>query len=485
MFFLLFMSLCCLAEFQSIDTQNVNQGYIENEIDFDKEDHEQGDIYRSFLFPVADLLAWYKFGDMNVLLEAYKIRSKSDQWVSIGYPIFVHNSQGLIYDFTPEFITARVQLLSDDQRLNLEEAAKVHDPNIQKAFVYQMPLQHITCLTRFIYDGREYQIHGKIDSFDQVDTVLEIEYNVNSEIRNAFQKRVKLNYPLRWKCLAIGHSNGEIESDYIVIPGAMVQDVADLGSMFQATPFTYITKKQLSKLATNVRLRFNAERNYNLDRSYDEIICHKLMQSAKIIFQQHPINDAIGNLSHYGSNDQLILSPKQCYEQLSGNFIAFNYTFITFSNDDNCSADQAYNNENDEEYFAISVWPSYEVIFRNQEIWQSGIFSLEEQLRQLNLASQNSIQWNFLSTQLIPTSLKMGSVSRSSLKNDLMIQIDHRYPKHRQFRKKIVIADTMNSKPTPDIVNDIYKKLNEIGKDSMNESELWQRQKDAEQFQSK
>uniref|UniRef100_A0A915JGZ3 Uncharacterized protein n=1 Tax=Romanomermis culicivorax TaxID=13658 RepID=A0A915JGZ3_ROMCU len=94
------------------------------------------------------------------LLQAYQIRNRQDEWVSIGHPAFIRNISGGIYEFTPEAIIANIRLLSEDQRQALENAARIRNQNIARAFVNLIPLQSVSCTTKFLHENQQYTLHG-------------------------------------------------------------------------------------------------------------------------------------------------------------------------------------------------------------------------------------------------------------------------------------------------------------------------------------
>uniref|UniRef100_A0A915IFT9 Uncharacterized protein n=1 Tax=Romanomermis culicivorax TaxID=13658 RepID=A0A915IFT9_ROMCU len=79
----------------------------------------------SIRFSVPNLIVQHNVNGIDVELHAFKINNqdRDNEWVSIGEPILVKNRNGSIYEFVPESILFQLQLLADDQRAALLNAA--------------------------------------------------------------------------------------------------------------------------------------------------------------------------------------------------------------------------------------------------------------------------------------------------------------------------------------------------------------------------
>uniref|UniRef100_A0A915JDQ9 Uncharacterized protein n=1 Tax=Romanomermis culicivorax TaxID=13658 RepID=A0A915JDQ9_ROMCU len=228
------------------------------------------------------------------------------------------NISGGIYEFTPEAIIANIRLLSEDQRQALENAARIRNQNIAREFVNLIPLQSVSCTTKFLHENQQYTLHGEVHALDQFELSLDILCMEGTKIRQAFETRIARKNNRKWRCLFIA-AGQDVQVNQIQIRAKHLQDVTNDGDLFGPASETNVTRKQMNYLAQKIRTKLSIEEGYEVEEKLDQKIVQKLMDVAQKGFDHMAIDEALKKLSHFGAkfSNELDSSPSEIKRQLS------------------------------------------------------------------------------------------------------------------------------------------------------------------------
>uniref|UniRef100_A0A915KAT1 Uncharacterized protein n=1 Tax=Romanomermis culicivorax TaxID=13658 RepID=A0A915KAT1_ROMCU len=418
-------------------------------------------------FKTADLLTQYKFQSIDVRLRAYRVQNRQDEWVSIGHPVFVRNKYGRIYDFTPEGIIANIRLLSNGQQLALEKAARKQYPNIVEPFINLIPLQSVTCTTKFIHDDQKYSLRGEVHDLDQFEIVLDVPCPQNTMLRKAFTTRIGIRNNLKWHCLFVA-AGQDVQVNQLEITAEQLEEVANDCDLFSTASETYVTWTQLNTLAQKIRNKLSIEEGYDIEEKADRKIVQKLITTAQQAFKHVAVDEALEKLSSFNTkfSDQEDLSPSELKRQLSDQLAVriFNNKSLLMINqhysqqkamvkDDsikvgsNVESSSSVKNSThlsqnyvlDSGSSAFNLSLTFDVVNKNQEKWRKNNISLQHQLDELNWAVRNHMAWAQERWKIVPKTLNVALLNRAGFQRDMQISYKKRLIKDAAYKKVIVI----------------------------------------------
>uniref|UniRef100_A0A915IZD3 Uncharacterized protein n=1 Tax=Romanomermis culicivorax TaxID=13658 RepID=A0A915IZD3_ROMCU len=242
---------------------------------------------------------------IDVELHAFKINNhdRDNEWVSIGEPILVKNRNGSIYEFGPENIVFQLQLLADDQRAALLNAAKLKNPNLKQAFIHLIPLQSIMCETAFFSNGETFKLRGAASNLNEYRVTIRIPCLENSEKRHQFIARIQNQDPVEWNCAFTADSK-ERFVNRIEILADDVNDAALDHDLFGPHDQVYVTRNQMNLFSQEIRKQLLIEEDYELDDKFDETLIDRFISIASSSFEFVQIDKALEKLSKLGFSEK-------------------------------------------------------------------------------------------------------------------------------------------------------------------------------------
>uniref|UniRef100_A0A915JU49 Uncharacterized protein n=1 Tax=Romanomermis culicivorax TaxID=13658 RepID=A0A915JU49_ROMCU len=374
--------------------------------------------------------------------------NRNNEWISIGYPVFVRNRQGSIYEFTPEGTSFRLQLLADDQEAALEIAAKKRYPSIKEIFINLIPLQSLTCKTSFSINGKSFEVQGEALNLDHYTTVVEMPMVEHSETRRAFEARLKSKTHLRWKCKFTAAGEQQFKNR-IQIEGEDIQDAAIDHDLFGPSSEVYVTRRQLTLFSQKIRTNLQIEEDYELDEKFDEKLVERLISIATTPFEHLQVDHILNKLSTFGfSMDKRDLTPNEIKRQLSDTMFMLkkgNRNSISVKNDAKQMSDREQEST-DKGNGQLSVFEVFgadvavDMAKKNRERWENSKLSANDQLEELNRENQDHVKWEIEGSTILPKTVKVALLHKSSFNRNISISYKKSVWRNAQYRKEISLT---------------------------------------------
>uniref|UniRef100_A0A915HLA1 Uncharacterized protein n=1 Tax=Romanomermis culicivorax TaxID=13658 RepID=A0A915HLA1_ROMCU len=401
-------------------------------------------------FVVPDLSVVHNVNGVDLDLHAYKVEEhhRNNQWVSIGHPVFLKNKNGNIYQFTPESIFMRLQLLSEDQEIALKNMAKKKYPDVEEAFIHLIPLQNIDCTTYLFVSGKKFELHGKAHNLNQYEVTIEIPCEEKSETRRAFYTRIKREDPLNWKCTFTADGK-ERFVNRIHISAQDIERAVISHTLFGPATEVFVTRNQLTLFSREIRNKLQIEEDYELDEKFDEKLVERLVSLASSTFEDRDIDQVLLKLCKLGfSFDERDLTPNEMKRYLS-DLITYHKQgdkeFLSVKNDYKLRA------EDDEAATkkagaTLSVGPSYslganaEVMKRKVQSLENSNMSVKEQLNEINRDNQFNIKFEFDGSKIVPKTIKVALLNKNDFNRDVSVSYRKIMRKEGRYNKEISIS---------------------------------------------
>lgn len=410
-------------------------------------------------FQIPDLVTPFQYGNDEAQLEAYKVRNKQE-WVSIGKPFFIRNQNNSIFSFTPESIFVQVRLLSNRQKLALQDEARRRNIS-QSAVINLIPLQSFKCAVRFMYNDQEFVMQGEVRDLSRFNAIVNLPYDESSVERRALIARSKNSTAdPEWTC-TFQAAGKELKSNSITIKASQLQDVALEGQLFGKGSETYVTRSQMNYLVEQVHQRMSIDEDYEIEgMDFDEKLYNKLLALATQPFQQVSIDDALAALSKFGATfNERDLSPSEIKKQLSDvlqirkegskQYIsAKNDTLREGSHDEGKVVDTEFGGKvgvpgivTVETKVAVKVADTY------NQTWHDSQKTLDQQLEELNKESENHVKWGIEGNRIVPKSLSVAKLSKAKMESDISISYKKSLVKDAQYKKTVLLQTSTYMSP--------------------------------------
>ena len=223
----------------------------------------------------------------------------------------------------------------------------------------------------------------------------------------------------------------------------------------------YVTKNQMKVLSSEIYAALNIAEDYQiLEGTFADAFLDELInQIGSSDFAQVPIADVLGSLSKYGFGTDADLDPASIKNALSSmlmiekknKLIILNeiiYARIIEQISDDMNADLL-------EIATSANWA--------RDNSKSGVVNtpLAEQLRDLNSASLNGVQWIIQNDRVVPKSLNVASLSRAKLGKTLTFNKVRSQTFIAPFDREVAIYTNRVQASTP-FLDQVISKINNI-----------------------
>lgn len=450
------LTALCLLSVQAGNLKLANSAQVQADpLARFKRDDDETSAGLNIQFQIPDLVTPYRFGNDEVQLEAYKVRTKNE-WVSIGQPYFIKLENGSIYTFTPESIYIQVRLLADDQKKALQEEAKKRNPTLESPYINLIPLQNLICTVRFVLDRMEYNLQGKAQDLSRLNAIINLPYPEGNLKRQALKDRI-LASPAdpEWVC-HFQAAGKELQSNSIDIKSSQIQDVALEGQLFGKGSEALVTRNQLNQLSQKLHQRLVIDEQYEIaGDDFDQKLYNKLLDLATAPFQQVPIDQALEMLSKFGATqDERDIAPSEIKKQLS-DVLKIDKTgsksFIYAANDTRRAGGDSEKHSVDTEVSSkvgvpaivdVEAKVAVKVANEHANTWNNSDATLDQQLQELNSENTNHIQWEIEGNRIIPKSINVAKLSKSKMQTDINISYKKTYVQDAQYKKTVILLTT-------------------------------------------
>ena len=276
-------------------------------------------------FSLVDITIDIKENDQIIHLQAWKstnndaiINSLNTQdykklkWVALGKPT-LKKSQAInkdatsqIFHYNNDIIYAFVEMLTDSQKLIINEAIKKKYgfDKIDESQVVNLILSRFDCFLKLKDGNRQRLMKGEVKDFFEFPLKLIFDAPIGSIHREIFEKldenkALDLNLECEIEAGGVEKKQNILRVDFNQVKSLNISE-----KLFGPASERFVTRQQLSNLAVEMYSNLNIAEEYELPiyQFNEEFIEGLIKQAATEHFRQIPIDEAIQALSKYSTN---------------------------------------------------------------------------------------------------------------------------------------------------------------------------------------
>ncbi|CAF1031898.1 unnamed protein product [Brachionus calyciflorus] len=426
-------------------------------------DSSQDSNQNNIVFELADLTVSHKIDNELVLIEAFKTKSNDEiirsnliddfgklYWVSIGNPKLVQYSDLSYFNLSrSNDFEIRVSLLNSVSQKKLAHVAGI------KYGIYIDPKQILSlkpvkfeCSIEFIdvENSQLIKIFGKAKSIYSYPLKVFFQYKKNSNERKAFEKRLHQNKDLNVYCEFT--SEGQSYKENTLLINAKQFNLLNLNDeIFGPRDQIYITRNQISSLAHELYQQLDIYEEYQIPEwEFDiKFIDDFINQTSEFVNKYVPIDEALAQMSSYDIYQDI--KPDLIKEELSRvfmiekrglkNILKVNKTQNEKLKEDNEST-RDLSLSGKKGIYKGELGTKYAQ--NKSDEWEKLNFSLDEQIKELNLYGENEIEWERIGDMIKPKNIKVSKLLKSNLKKELVFSRIRRVYTDAAFKRNITLS---------------------------------------------
>lgn len=349
-------------------------------------------------------------------LTVNRIQNEIDRYV-IGAPFLVDSSPELtstslsnVFRLNHNGFSLFFNKFSNIQKQVIaERIMSEYGVQVSTSQIVTFKLDELKCTTTIYCDkNRPIEIHGKASSLS--DYPIEVKFNAKKSTRTCLQ-HYYLFGNLFIRCNYAQFLKKRTESQ--LISAYQLNRTGLTGLILKNQDEIFMTKQQLADIANNICLNFCQDHIPNQSIiNVDDFIDENNIELKRLEFDV-----ACNSLSKYFNIMKLNVDEiKLMYERL---FIVKIYKFKKYIGLDEKMRSQI----NETLLFILGIEESLNYVRENKEIWSESGKSLVEQLGELNSHSRNDIEWKINEGRIIPKSLELAMLVKSSFRNGLRFKL--------------------------------------------------------------
>ena len=387
-------------------------------------------------------------------------------WVSVGQPEFVktpnpRNKDAIeIFHNSTSGFNTYIQMLTPAHRTVLAGAAQTkYHVEVNESQIVNLILQRFECvLGMYDENGDRFLLKGKVSDFRQFPLRMDFLAPPRSKERKLFVETDSSDLNFMCKMTSAGKL---MSTRTLFITGQQQQIIGIEGKLFGESSrdrpsSVYVTKGQMKMLSSEMYVALNIAEEYQiLEGTFGEVFEDGLIsQIGMSDFAQVPIAMAFESLSKYGVEVDLDMVNKNIRSLLvidRRNKIILNETVYAH-------LIESISGETDADLFGIST-----SVYWAQENSERGLGnpSLIEQLRDLNSASPNGLQWIIQNDKVVPKSLNVARLSRAKLGKTLTFNKIRSQTFIAPFDREVAIYTNRVQASTP-FLDQLQSRINSI-----------------------
>ena len=404
-----------------------------------KRDFKEND---NVVFSTPDVVVEFEMNKKKVNIEAFKTQmndrikvSKNEDdysqlhWLSLGYPCLAQttetNRETKLFHFSDTHIYTYVNMLTDyHKELFKQKIKQKYKIEIGSDQITNIILSRFVCKMQILCNDNLINMTGKVYDFNVFP--LELIFNTGPKLnQNCLESQLNnRNKKISLQCEVSANSK-LVKTNYFSINFNSEQKNELVNDLFGPASSVYVTRQQMEEFSSKIFSSMNVFEEYEMPE-YEfngNFIDDLIRQTSDHAFQQVPFEQAINGISKFNINDDLKA------DEISSEFSKI---FDVKSNGSrqhiiaNKENYEKLNERNKDEYggklagsgFGFSLDASYNQANEKQKEWENSNKNLNDQLRELNSASDKTIEWKLDGHKIVPKSLKVSKINKSKFKKE-------------------------------------------------------------------
>lgn len=381
------------------------------------------------------------------------------EWHSIGSPTLAHltNKHSSTLSYAQVFETHQdgfnilFEVLTNSQKEVFRDKIKSkYGINVDLNQIIKLVPSELKCSLDVICpDGKRVKIEGEAESLSEFPLKVSFKYPINSTELICFEhdlieyQHVEINCVIRKKSKTVKQNIFRMTTD-------QMNRISLVDKLFGDASEVFVTRNQLANLALEVHSSFRVEEEYEIKgATFSETFVEGLISQTNANFKHVAVDEAFKYLSKYSIKD---IDPDVVRKNMSKilkvkkdgdkEHIVVNNEFSLMKKNSN-KVDSKTNFEASSSSFleilGIGGKSSVDLVVNKEKHWQSSGKSVRDQLNELNSESQDSVQWEIEGEKIVPKTLNLSRLIKSSFRKDFQFERIRREVNDYIFNKRFTL----------------------------------------------
>ena len=362
------------------------------------------------------------------------------EWHSIGSPLLTNISSSKnstlsfanLFQITPSGFSVFIEFLNEaHKRAIIDKIKSKYAIDVKTSQIYQLKFSELTCLIDIICENEEWiKLKGSIKIFTKFP--LEIKFNEQDKKKLAcFHQYLVEHQHIDLECTASRKSKN-VKKNYFSINAQQINSNEIIDKLFGDGDEKFLSREQLANFANEVYTSFHVYSEYEMPKDeFNSKFVEGLIKQTNTAFKLVPFNEALSSLSKYSMKDLDPNEIKSTYEKILKVKTVGSKKHIIVDKELTDSQSQKNNTSHRGSVGAdlkvVSLKTSYKYANGRENSWANSNKSLENQLKELNDHTKDEIEWKVDGSRIIPKSLKLAKLVKSTFKNGLKFEKIERY----------------------------------------------------------
>ena len=409
----------------------------------------------NLMIETIDITVEYQENNRAYHIEAFRSTNndkiietnKTDQygrleWHSIGSPLLSNISSSKnsslsfanLFEITPSGFSVFIEFLNDAQkRAIIEKIKSKYGIDVNTSQIYQLKFSEITCLIDIVCETNEEEwikLRGSTKIFTKFPLEVKFKDQDKSKLTCLHQYLVEHQH-IDLECTASRNSKN-VKKNYFSISADQINSNEITDKLFGDGDEKLVSREQLANLANEIYTSFHVYAEYEIPKDeFSSKFIEGLIKQTNAAFKPVPFKEAISSLSKYSMKDLEPNQIKSAFEKALKVKTEGSKKHIVVDKESANSQSQKNNTslgtsvETDLKVASLKM--SCNFAKGRENSWANSNKSLDNQLKELNDHTRDQIEWKFDGNRIIPKSLKLAKIVKSTFKNGLKFEKIERF----------------------------------------------------------
>lgn len=423
-----------------------------------------------------DLTVEYNQDGKTAVMEAFRSKRNDEilkrnetrkfgqlEWHSIGYPTLTnlpskHSSYPIsnVFEITPTGFYILIEVLTDTQKKKFKDRVKAkYGINIDKSQIIKLVPSALKCTAKVVCsNGSPVTLYGEAKTLTNFP--LNVEFDdvpLKSKEMKCFEHHLIEHHQLKIDCV-IRKKSKVVKQNTFSISWEQMSRINLIDKLFGNASEVYVSRQQMAELAAEVHQSMNVYEEYEIrEKEFSSDFIEGLIKQKVADFKPVSIDDVLKSFSSYSAKD---IDPNIIKKNLSKVLKVQtngNKKHIIVDSEYNGSKSERDRNETGFRVGWFNLKGSVNYANEKETSWANSGRDLKDQLDELNSHSQDDVEWELEGEQIVPKSLNVSRLVKSSFNQKLNFERIKRIVEDYIFNKKfsleykdgnLIISITLN-----------------------------------------
>jgi hypothetical protein len=388
----------------------------------------------------------------NDAILAAKDNSKYGElhWLSLGFPSIEKSTTQELFHFSNHGFYILVEMLNDLQKELFAKRAKAkYNIDVKTEQITTLIVSKFSCKIKLKCENTNILLIGHANNLRELPIRLNFNYDESTERYSECIQDLLSNpkSDIEIKCEASKSSKAISTNTFSVnFESSQLNDLVN--QLFGPATSVYVSRTQLDEFSSKIYSNMNVFEQYEMDEDsfragfLDDLI----KQTADQAFQHIPFQEAISGISKF--NIEGDIKPDEIFSEYSKIFDikTENGKQHIISNKEHFEKLYEHKDINGEvgrsaSFLNIfSFGASFELGVKLTNDWAKSGKNFDDQLKELNKFSDNTVEWKFDGKKIVPKSLNVAKINKSKFQKKLTFYKIKNVLSDHLFSKKISLT---------------------------------------------